>query len=88
MAHNIKNPLTQDYREMIPDMCSNCHANKDIVSKYGLSTDVVKTYLSDFHGITLGFYKKQREELTNPQGWCHMHRLSRHHNFAQKLAPA
>ncbi len=66
MAHNIKNPLTQDYREMIPDMCSNCHANKDIVSKYGLSTDVVKTYLSDFHGITLGFYKKQREEFNKP----------------------
>ena len=66
LAHNIKNPLTQDYREMIPDMCSNCHANKDIVSKYGLSTDVVKSYLSDFHGITLGFYIKQREEFNKP----------------------
>jgi hypothetical protein len=66
LAHNIKNPLTLDYREMIPDMCSNCHANKDIVSKYGLSTDVVKTYLSDFHGITLSFYKKQREEFNKP----------------------
>jgi hypothetical protein len=66
MAHNIKNPLTLDYREMIPDMCGNCHANKDIVSKYGLSTDVVKTYLSDFHGITLSFYKKQREEFNKP----------------------
>jgi hypothetical protein len=26
----------------------------------------VKTYLSDFHGITLGFYKKQREEFNKP----------------------
>ncbi|HXX58826.1 MAG TPA: cytochrome c3 family protein [Thermodesulfovibrionales bacterium] len=65
-AHDIKNPLTLDYRERIPEMCSNCHGNKTIVSKYGLSTDVVKTYLSDFHGVTLGFYRKQREGLNKP----------------------
>ncbi len=65
-AHDIKNPLTLDYRERIPDMCSKCHANKSVVSKYGLSTDVVKTYLSDFHGVTLSFYRKQREEFNKP----------------------
>ncbi len=60
-VHDIRNPLTLEYHERIPEMCSNCHANSAVVGKYGLSTDVVKTYLSDFHGITLGFYKKQRE---------------------------
>ncbi|MCL4490804.1 MAG: cytochrome c3 family protein [Nitrospirae bacterium] len=65
-AHDIKNPLTLDYRERIPDMCSKCHANKSVVSKYGLSTDVVETYLSDFHGVTLSFYRKQREEFNKP----------------------
>lgn len=65
-AHDIKNPLTLDYRERIPDMCSNCHANEAVVSKYGLSTDVVRTYLSDFHGVTLNFYRKQREEFNKP----------------------
>lgn len=66
MAHNIKNPLTLDYREQIPDMCSNCHASTEIMNKYGLSTDVVKSYLSNFHGVTLRFYKKQREQLNKP----------------------
>lgn len=66
MAHDIRNPLTLEYHERIPELCSNCHANKAIVGKYGLSTDVVKTYLSDFHGVTLGFYKKQREALYKP----------------------
>jgi hypothetical protein len=47
-------------------MCSNCHANEAIAKKYGLSTNVVKTYLSDFHGVTLSFYKKQREEFNKP----------------------
>ncbi|MCL5023218.1 MAG: cytochrome c3 family protein [Nitrospirae bacterium] len=65
-AHDILNPHTLDYRERIPTMCSNCHANKAIMGKYGLSTDVVKTYLSDFHGVTLGFYRKQRESLDKP----------------------
>jgi hypothetical protein len=26
-----------------------------------MSPDAVKTYLSDFHGVTLAFYRKQRE---------------------------
>jgi cytochrome c553 len=33
------------------------------MGKYGLSTDVMKTYLSDFHGVTLGFYIKQKNLL-------------------------
>ncbi|HEX8948893.1 MAG TPA: cytochrome c3 family protein, partial [Dissulfurispiraceae bacterium] len=37
------------------------HANKEIMAKYGLSTEVVKSYLQDFHGVTLKFYKKQKE---------------------------
>ena len=72
-AHTIEEPHTLNYREKIPEMCSNCHANKAIVGKYGLSTSVVKTYLSDFHGITLGFYKQQKESLsksTRPIAVC------------------
>lgn len=65
-AHDISNPRTTEYHERIPEMCGDCHANKAIMAKYGLSTDVVKTYLSDFHGVTLGFYKRQQEELYKP----------------------
>ncbi|HBX43848.1 MAG TPA: hypothetical protein DEH27_08755 [Deltaproteobacteria bacterium] len=65
-AHDIQNPMTMAYHEKIPQMCGNCHANPAVVGKYGLSTDVLKTYLEDFHGVTLGFYKKEREELYKP----------------------
>jgi len=61
-AHTIEDPLSMDYRERIPEMCSNCHAKKEIVGKYGLTTDVVKTYLADFHGVSLGLYKMQKGE--------------------------
>ena len=65
-AHNIDNPLTLEYHEKIPQMCGNCHANPAVVSKYGLSTGVLNAYLSDFHGVTLGLYRKQRERLYKP----------------------
>jgi predicted CXXCH cytochrome family protein len=65
-AHDITNPLTLEYHERIPEMCGNCHASKAIAGKYGLSINVVKTYLTDFHGVTLSLYKKQRESLYKP----------------------
>jgi predicted transcriptional regulator len=49
-AHDIQNPMSGDYRNKIPEMCSNCHNNKKIMNKYGLSTKVTKTYIDDFHG--------------------------------------
>jgi len=58
-AHNTGDPRAVDYRYDIPSMCGNCHANKAIVGKYGLSTDVVKTYLSNFHGSTASIYREQ-----------------------------
>lgn len=72
-AHTIEDPFSLDYRERIPDICSNCHANKEIMAKYGLSTEVVKTYLSDFHGVTLSLYKRQkgeRERSARPIAVC------------------
>jgi predicted CXXCH cytochrome family protein len=65
-THAIKSARTIEFREQIPEMCSTCHANKAIMGKYGLSTDVLKTYLSDFHGVTLGFYIKQKDLLPKP----------------------
>ena len=58
-AHKITDPSLTDFRNAIPQMCDGCHANKALMSKYGLSTAVLKSYLEDFHGVTLTFYKKQ-----------------------------
>lgn len=60
-AHNIEDPRTFDYRERIPQMCGNCHANKELMDKYGLTTAVLNSYLQDFHGVTLKLYKKQKD---------------------------
>lgn len=66
-AHDIGDPLTVDYRDDIPFMCSNCHASEAIAGKYGLSTDVVKSYLSDFHGSTVSILREQGAGVHRPE---------------------
>ena len=65
-AHDTGDPRTVDYRNDIPFMCGNCHANEAMAGKYGLSTDVVKTYLSDFHGSTVSIYREQAAGAGQP----------------------
>jgi len=60
-AHSMVDPRTFDFREKVPQMCGNCHANKSLMDKYGLSTAVLKSYLQDFHGVTLKLYEKQKD---------------------------
>lgn len=57
-AHDNAGPHTADFRISVPQICAGCHAKKEIMQKYGLSTRVVDTYLQDFHGITMKFYKQ------------------------------
>jgi hypothetical protein len=65
-AHTILDARTRDYREKVPDICGQCHANKDLMKKYGLNTGVVNSYLQDFHGVTLKFYRQQKETAFGP----------------------
>lgn len=64
-AHDIVNPLSGDYRNNIPLMCSNCHNNKNVMDKYGISTEVVKTYIDDFHGKTFSLNKSNLRKSTS-----------------------
>jgi len=57
-AHDNAGPHTSGFRITVPQICAGCHAQKEIMAKYGLSTKVVETYLQDFHGVTLKFYKQ------------------------------
>ena len=57
-AHDNAGPMSGDFRISIPQICASCHAKPEIMNKYNLSTDVVETYLGDFHGVTLKFYKQ------------------------------
>jgi predicted CXXCH cytochrome family protein len=51
-AHDVKGPTAQEWLDRTPQMCARCHADTQLMSKYGISTSVQSTYLADFHGTT------------------------------------
>ncbi len=57
-VHDINNPTTAEFRLNSPTLCAGCHANKEMMSKYGISTDVFDTYVADFHGTTVTIFEK------------------------------
>lgn len=58
-VHNIGDPTTDAFRNNSPALCADCHDNDELMSKYGLSTDVLETYVSDFHGTTTTLFEQQ-----------------------------
>jgi predicted CXXCH cytochrome family protein len=58
-VHNIGNPTTNQFRLNSPQLCAKCHADKALMSKYNISTNVFSTYVSDFHGTTVELFQKQ-----------------------------
>ncbi len=58
-VHNIGNPETNAFRLKSPELCAKCHTNKTLMDKYHLSTDVLNTYVADFHGTTVELFEKQ-----------------------------
>ncbi len=54
-SHDIADPRNRAWLLKTPALCGRCHANKKLMSKYGLSTAVLSTYLADFHGTTASF---------------------------------
>jgi len=50
-AHKITGPREIDFRAtMAEDVCGKCHSDKEKMDKYGISTDVLTTYMDDAHG--------------------------------------
>jgi hypothetical protein len=39
----------------IPDTCSTCHARPEIMKKYGIPDDRIKTFIESMHGIAIGY---------------------------------
>jgi predicted CXXCH cytochrome family protein len=69
-THSIPSPFTAIFRTESPQMCAGCHANKLLMAKYGLSSQVFKTYVADFHGTTLQL-SESKSGLSPRQAVCY-----------------
>lgn len=64
-AHDVAGPRQSDWGLRTPELCGSCHSNAAVMGKYGLSTKVLSTYLTDFHGKTAALRSNQG---TTPTG--------------------
>jgi hypothetical protein len=69
--HNITQASTIEFRLNSPELCATCHTREDIMSKYGLSTQVLNTYVSDFHGTTVTLFSKERSGQDTNKPVCY-----------------
>jgi len=65
-VHNIVDPTTNAFRLQSPQICAKCHTNPAIMDKYGISTQVLNSYVADFHGTTVTLFEKiTPDQVTN-----------------------
>ncbi len=57
-VHNIQNPTEAGFRNDVPLLCAKCHTDPQIMNKYGISTQVLNTYVADFHGTTVTLFEQ------------------------------
>ncbi|MHB8113484.1 MAG: cytochrome c3 family protein [Bellilinea sp.] len=58
-VHTISGPTGESsFRLTSPNICAKCHTDAAIMDKYGLSTQVMETYIADFHGTTVTLFEK------------------------------
>lgn len=88
-SHLVSGPSTTNFRELTVKICGDCHSNKAIMDKYGISTNVLFTYMDDVHGLTDWFRKTNLENITRATCYdCHgKHNILKPDNPASQVYP-
>jgi predicted CXXCH cytochrome family protein len=58
-VHNISSPNTNTFRNSTPFLCAKCHTDESIMDQYGISTNVLNSYVTDFHGTNVKMFVEQ-----------------------------
>jgi predicted CXXCH cytochrome family protein len=69
-VHNIQDPRTSQFRVDEPELCAGCHANKELMDKYGLSSDVYSIYKRSWHGVEVSVYKAKWPTIWHDSAVC------------------
>ncbi len=69
-VHNIGDPTTAAFRLKSPNICAKCHTDPAIMDKYGISTQVLNTYVADFHGTTVTLFQKESPDSQTNKPVC------------------
>jgi nitrate/TMAO reductase-like tetraheme cytochrome c subunit len=69
-VHSIQDPRLAQFRTASPEMCAGCHANSQLMSKYGLTTDVYNLYNLSWHGVDVSVYKANWPTIWHDSAVC------------------
>lgn len=69
-VHNIQDPRTAQFRVDSPELCAGCHANSELMDKYGLSADVYDIYKHSWHGVDISIYKARWPTIRHDSAVC------------------
>jgi len=70
-VHIIEDPTTTAFRLASPQMCAACHTDPQVMGKYGLSTQVLNTYVADFHGTTVTIFDQVSPDAETNKPVCY-----------------
>lgn len=77
----MEDPRTAQFRLNAPELCGTCHADNELMARYGISTHVFDTYVADFHGTTIKIFEDVDPEGFTNKAVCHdchsAHRIMR-----------
>jgi hypothetical protein len=66
----IGDPINSSFKLFSPEICASCHTDPDLMGKYGLSTDVMDTWVSDFHGTTVLMFQATEPDQRTDKAVC------------------
>jgi predicted CXXCH cytochrome family protein len=69
-VHNIQDPRTVEFRVQSPELCAGCHADPELMGKYGLSADVYSIYERSWHGVDVSVYKARWPTIWHDSAVC------------------
>ncbi|MCJ7513899.1 MAG: cytochrome c3 family protein, partial [Anaerolineales bacterium] len=70
-VHDIGDPTTAAFRLKSPELCARCHTDPERMESYGLSTQVLSTYVADFHGTTVTLFEKLSPDAATNKPVCY-----------------
>lgn len=69
-VHNIQDPRTMLFRIEEPELCAGCHANPELMGKYGISSDVYDIYQLSWHGVDVSVFQARWPTLWHNSAIC------------------
>ena len=69
-VHNIQSATSTSFHLNSIELCAKCHGDKKLMDKYGISANVLQTYLDDFHGRTVNFIRQESRTVWSDKPVC------------------